>query len=353
MKNARFTLLVAGLFFMSACGDENGTETDTSTDDGVGPDACVGCGEPYEATFLITTLHIGTIDQGFNLDGEYTRCTDGSCIVDGNNGVDNRLREILLAVENAINEPINADEEIDRNILDGNMLVLLRMLDVEVTGMASLTSSDPDIRMKGYMGVDTDDPEDPTDNFSGSEPFDVDPLSLSDPLDVESSLIDFTDCHINAGKLRCSPSLFKLELGISGSPLDLSIIDSQVVCTFETSPSNDGSGNYTGGSMKECILGGYVPVRLLQDALNELADELGDISPAQVQQILANHADIDATLEGPTDTSCPNGDECLSWQTCRDGICHEPPDQPDAISLAVTFEAVSVVFTGDIAPAAE
>jgi len=347
MTHARLFLVAAAFMFAAACGGED-TPGDGTTDTGPDvPTECVGCGAPYEATFIISTLHIGTTDQGFNLDGEYTQCTDGSCIVDGNNGVDNRLSEILAAIENAINEPLNADDEIDQNILEGDMLVLLRLMDVEVTNMASITSADPDVQVKGYMGVDTDDPEDPTDNLLGAEPFDVDTRSLTNPTDAESSLIHFTQCNINAGKLRCNPSLFRLDITISDAALNLSVHDSQVVCTIATAPTDDGSGNYVNGSMRECILGGYVPIQYLQDALDEFAGSLGDIQPSQIQQILANHADMDSVPEGLTTTSCPVGDECLSWQECRAGTCWEPPDQNDSISLAVTFEAVSAVFNGN------
>jgi len=346
MTHARLFLLAAAFMFAAACGGED-TSSDANTDTGPDvPTECVGCGAPYEATFVISTLHIGNTDQGFNLDGEYTQCTDGSCIVDGNNGVDNRLSEILEAVENAINEPLNADEEIDQNILDGDMLVLLRLMDVEVTNMASITSADPNVQVKGYMGVDTDDPEDPSDNLDGTEPFDVDTRSLTNPTDAESSLIHFTQCNINAGKLRCNPSLFRLDITISDAQLNLSVHDSQVVCTISTAPTDDGSGDYVGGRMRECILGGYVPIQYLQDALDDFAGSLGDIQPSQIQQILANHADMDSVPEGATTTSCTSGEDCLSWQECRVDTCFEPADQNDSISLAVVFEAVSAVFTG-------
>jgi hypothetical protein len=344
-----FALLGAWLI-VSACGGGNGSE-DVTTDDGTEPDVpvdCVGCGDPYEATFIITSLHIGTVDQGFNLDDEYTQCTDGSCKVDGNNGVDNRLSEILAAVENAMGEPLNADSEIDRNITEGDMLVLLRFLDVELANMASMTSSDPDIEVKGYMGLDTDEPEDPLDNLSGSEPFNVDDRSLRTVTDIESSLIDFTKCRIVSAKLRCEPSLFSMDITIQDAPLHLEIRESQLECTVETGPTDDGTGNYVEGSLRNCILGGFVPISALQDALDEFAGSLGDIQPEQIQQILVNHADIDAVPEGTTGVACPVGDECLAWQTCQAGTCYEPMDQFDSVSLGVVIQATSAVFTGEI-----
>jgi hypothetical protein len=345
-----FLLFFAGLLSLAACGGES-TPGDTSTDDGIAKDACVGCGESYEASFVVSKLMIGTINQGFNLDGENTQCTDNSCISDGDNGVDNRLSAILDAVNNATSEDFDANASIQENIDKGDMLVVLRLLDVNVTQMASVTSSDGQVELKGYMGLDTDDPENPDDNFSKVEPMNVDSRSLNPPgTDIESTLIDFQSCNISAGKLRCEPSLFTLDLEVSGNPLSLRIEQTQIVAVINQSPTLDPtSGAYLNGSIIQGIIGGYVPVSYLQEALKEFADQLGDISPATIQQILVEHADIDATPAGSTGVACPNGNsDCLPWQTCRSGICEEPADQPDAISLAVTFEAVSVEFTGNI-----
>lgn len=347
-----FLILVAGLLPLAACQGES-SSTDGATDDGIASDTCVGCGEAYQPSFVVDKMNIGTIDQGFNLDNTNTQCTDGSCMVDGAGGVDNRLSAILAAIDNATSESIDADASINENIQSGDMLVIFRMLDVNMTSMSSITSSDGHIELKGYIGLDADVPEDPTDNFSGSEPLDVDSRSLSVATDVETSLIDFTKCSLSAGKLRCEPSHFKLDLDISGNPLSLQIEETQLVASVDVSPTLDAaSGAYLGGSIKEGVLGGYVPILYLQTALNDFADQLGDISPATIQQILANHADIDSVPEGTTTVACTEGgSECLTWQECRPstgGFCYEPADMPDSISLAVTFEAVSIEFTGNI-----
>jgi hypothetical protein len=339
-----FLVLVAGLLPLAACEGES-TPSDTTTDDAV--TETVGA---YQASFVVSRLMIGTIDQGFNLDAENTQCTDGSCIADGSNGVDNRLSGILSAIDDATSEEFNADDSIAENIEGGDMLIIFRLLDVNVAQMSSIAGSDSHVELKGYIGIDADDPAVPEDNFSGTEPLDVDSRSLSVATDIESSLIDFTQCDISAGKLSCEPSLFNLDLEISENPLSLQILETQLVARINTSPTLDPtSGAYLNGAIIEGILGGYVPISYLQDALEDFADQLGDIQPSTIQNILANHADIDSVPEGTTTVACPGGaSDCLTWQECRSGFCYEPANQDDSISLAVTFDAVSVEFTGDI-----
>lgn len=332
-----------GLFIifclLSAC---NGESTPSDGTDG-------STVEPYEASFVVKKLEIGTIDQGFDLDGVNTQCSDGSCIPDGQNGVDNRLSEILKAIDNATTEDFDANASIAENIQKGDMLIVLRVLDINTPQMGSLTGSDSHVEVKGYMGVDTDDPENPDDNFSGTEPMDIDSRSLQNSSDPESSLIHFGDCNISAGKLKCNPSLFKLDITIQDNTLSLDVEKTQLVATIDQSPSKDGnSGAYLGGSLKNGVLGGYVPIKNLQNALNQFADQLQGIDPGTIQNILVEHADIDATPPGPTDVPCTGNGDCLPWQDCRQNFCFEPADQPDAISLAVVFEAVSVQFTGNI-----
>ena len=353
MKTVQCLLIALGILCLAACSEDNGAG-DGATD--TVDDTCKGCGEPYEAAFAVSQMKIGTTDQGFNIDHVYTQCTDGTCIPDGNNGVDNRLSEILAAVENAAGEDFDADSAINENIENGSMLIVFNFLDVE-TSMASLTSTDPAVELKGYLGLDTDDPdpEDPeavaaaaADNFSGSEPMDIDSRSLHNASDIETSLIHFKKCSIRAGRLACDPDRFNLDLDIQDSPLRLEIEETQLIASVTTSPEDNGSGVYVNGAMKEGLLGGFIPIRNLQDALEGFADEIGDISPTTIQQILANHADIDAVDEGLTDVNCDGEDDCLSWQECRTGKCYEPADQFDSISLAITFELKSVEFTGKI-----
>ena len=93
MKTFKCLLLAIGILCLAACSEDGGNGSDGTTD--VVDDTCKGCGEAYEPSFVVSKMMIGTTDQGFNLDDEYTQCTDGTCIPDGNSGVDNRLSEIL------------------------------------------------------------------------------------------------------------------------------------------------------------------------------------------------------------------------------------------------------------------
>jgi len=343
-KSIRTLAVLAGLAALCACGDGGTTTPDGNTD------ACTNCGAAYEASFVVSKLQIGTTDQGFNLDGEDTQCTDGSCIPDGRNGVDNRLSGILGDVKNAIGGDFDANTSIAEQIDGGDMLVLFRLLDVNVDPMGSLTSTDSAVQLFGYIGADADDPKVATDNFSGTEPINIDSRSLKTAGNIEDPLIKFSNCSVNKGKFSCRPDKFQLDLVIEEKSLSLAIEQAQVQATIDRSPTKTGN-DYLSGSMKEGTLGGYVPIRYLQDTLEQFASELGEqsIDPATIQNILANHADIDATPQGPTTVACPNGaDDCLSWQTCRTGFCDEPANQNDAISLAVSFELTSILFTKNI-----
>lgn len=303
----------------------------------------------YEASFVVSELKVGTLDQGFNLDAENTQCTDGSCIPDGTNGIDNRLKEIFAAIGNAMGEPFpDVDGGLQEAIADGTTLIVLRLTDVDVMPMSSADATDIDVQVKVYSGADADDPANPDDNLSGHEPLDVKAESLVDPGDnIESPKIEFRECTIIRGALECSPSEFSLDLPMGERPLHLDIIAAQIEATVSRSPEESTEGVYVDGSMTDGILGGYIGI---DDFLYELELlELGDISPTTLLQILANHADIDAIPEGLTSVPCDTEDDCMFWQECRSSTCYEPPDRFDSISVGFIFELTSIEFTGNIA----
>lgn len=79
--------------------------------------------EPYEASFVFSKLQFGTVHEGLNVDDEYTQCTDGTCIPDGNNGVDNRFDELFDFIKNMTLEECDANgnlaDEIPRISIHG------------------------------------------------------------------------------------------------------------------------------------------------------------------------------------------------------------------------------------------
>ncbi len=297
----------------------------------------------FEATFVVDSLMIPNENVGFDLDDENTRC-DSGCINDGEGGVDNRLGAVLDGISESMGSDFNANESIAEQIDGGDLLILFRLKDV------CNFNSDGGVDLLGYIGLDADDPADPLDNFSGTEAFDVDSRGLTGSgTDIESPLIVFNDAEINRGQFHAGPSVFVLDVPIQDSTLHLSIRETQVEFDFDPEPVQVGDVWLNGG-MTNGILGGFVLVEDLAEALQSFADELGDIDPATVMNIVVNQADIDFVPSGPTEDTCSATVPCpVSWRDCNtSGICVEPPDMKDAISLAIQFTGVSADFTGTI-----
>lgn len=297
----------------------------------------------FETTFVIDSLTIPNEDVGFDLDDENTHC-DSGCINDGEGGVDNRLGAVLDGISESMGEDFNANEEIAAQIDSGDLLILFRLKDV------CNFNSDGNVDLLGYIGLDADDPVDATDNFSGTEAFDVDSRGLQDPFtDIEDPLISFPGAEINRGQFHAGPSVFTLDVPISDSTLHLAIRETQVQFDFNPDPTLTGD-KWLNGGMENGMLGGFVLVEDLAVALQEFAADLGDIDPATVMNIVVNQADIDFIPTGPTEETCSATDPCsVDWRTCNtSGFCVEPPNMKDAISLAIQFTGVSADFTGTI-----
>lgn len=327
-------VLTLGTFLAVGCGDDGGgddplpTECDTAE---------------VEATFVVDSLTIPNEDVGFDLDDENTHC-DSGCINDGENGVDNRLGAVLDGISDSMGEDFDANSELEAQITEGDLLILFRITDI------CNYNRDGEVNLKGYIGLDSDDPADPTDNFSGEEPFDIDSRSLAGAgTDIENPLISFPDGSIDRGQFSAGPSIFNLDIPISDSTLALAIQETQLRADFDPEPADVG-GKQLNGGLANGLLGGYVLVEDLAMALQDFASELGDIDPDTVMNIVVNQADIDHVPPGPTDDTCTTNADCpVSWRTCStEGVCVEPPDKLDAISLAIQFTATSADFTGNI-----
>jgi hypothetical protein len=174
--------------------------------------------------------------------------------------------------------------------------------------------------------------------------------SLNDPKDdVNDPLISFPGAQISRNQFSAGPSEFSLDIPIQDSVLSLVIRETQMQFNFNPAPTESG-GEHVDGRIINGLLGGFVLVEDLADALQEFASELGDIDPETVMNIVVNQADIDFQPEGDTSDACETNDDCpVPWRTCTDsGFCYEPPDRMDAISLAIQFEGTSCVFTGNI-----
>lgn len=325
-------LLAAGIL-ISRCGGDGGEDplpTECETDE-------------FEATFVVDTLSIPDEDVGFDLDDEDTYCETG-CINDGENGVDNRLGAVLDGLSESLGGDFDANVSLEEQITEGSLLILFRLLKI-----CNFTA-DGEVDLMGYVGEETDDPEDPLDNFSGTEPFDVHIDSLNEPKDdVNDPLISFPGAEIRRNQFNAGPSTFALDIPIEDSILHLEIRETQMQFNFDPAPTASGD-HHLNGRIVNGLLGGFVLVEDLSDALQEFASELGDIDAETVMNIVVNQADIDFVQEGDTADTCETNDDCpVPWRSCTDaGVCYEPPERMDAISLAIQFEGTSCEFTGVI-----
>ncbi|MBI5490995.1 MAG: hypothetical protein HY905_26930 [Deltaproteobacteria bacterium] len=355
---------LAAIGFAASCdGGDSGTPDgdvvggdDGATDDGGGRDES----NPTNGTradFVINTMRIGSIDdgEGFNLDGVNTG-PEGYLPPDGPGGVDNQLGALISALQDA-GLDFDADAEIAASLEEGGLLILLRHDDVD-----DWTDDPGFVYLRGYAGKDADDPEDPTNNFSGDAELLVDERSLTDPSDIDSSLIYFdngvlhdttaADTNLQMGDFHAGPSLFTVDIPIQDTTLSLDVNGTQIVWDVDTAPTGDPAVN---GSIKNGLLGGYV---LLGDAARALShiDLSGTtIDEDTIRTILAGQADMDVIPEGFVDDTCTEATataDCAPGQGCeadadRGGAfyCYEYDENPDAISLGIVFSAVSCRIT--------
>jgi hypothetical protein len=354
-------LLAVGGFGVSCGGGDDAT--DSGTDDGGGDDG-TGRVEPnptdgVRADFVINELGIGDMaaGEGFNLDGINTPPGDPFFVEDGPGGIDNQLGALIGAIEDAGVE-INADQSIRDGLADGSLIILLSHRDID-----SWTNDPGLVYLYGYAGKDADIPEDPTNNFSGTAQFLIDELSLEPPYDNEDeALIYFdngilndttaADTNLQVGDFTAGPSLFQVDIPVQDTILRLAINGTRIVWDIGTVPTGDPALN---GEIINGMLGGYI---LLADAAAAIGsiDLGGTIDPSTLRTILSGQADMDVVPEGFADVPCSEStseSDCLPGQLCesdetRGGAfyCYETPRNPDAISLALTFSAVSCEITG-------
>jgi hypothetical protein len=352
-------LLAVGGFGVSCGGGDDAT--DSGTDDGTGGDDGTGRVESnptdgVRADFVINELHIGSPGEGFNLDGVNTPPGHAYLPEDGPGGVDNQLGSLIDALVDA-GLDFDADVSIADGIADGSLMILLSHRDID-----SWTNDPGLVYLYGYAGKDADNPEDPTNNLSGHGQLLIDELSLEPPYDNEDeALIYFdngilndttaADTNLQVGDFQAGPSLFRVTIPVQESNLELAVNGTRIVWDIDTAPT--GSPVALDGSIKNGLLGGYV---LLSDAARAISaiDLSGTtIDENTIRTILAGQADMDVVPEGFTTNTCTASTvvtDCAPGQTCEDDAgtlrCYEQPDNPDAISLGLTFTAVSCEITG-------
>jgi hypothetical protein len=141
-----------------------------------------------------------------------------------------------------------------------------------------------------------------------------------------------------------------VDIPVQDSTLHLAVNGTRIVWDIDTVPTGNPALH---GNIKNGLLGGYI---LLGDAARALSaiDLSGTtIDENTIRTILAGQADMDVVPEGFTADACTEATvqtDCAPGQTCESDHgtfrCYEQPDNPDAISLALVFTAVSCEITG-------
>lgn len=339
-------------------GDDVADVGDTPPEDGTNVRVETDRTDGVLADFVIDALRIGslTAGEGFNLDGVNTRAGDPVFPEDGPGGVDNQLGDLIAALEEAGLE-VNANSSIAEGIAEGSLLILLRHMDVDGW------DTDPGyVYLYGYAGKDPDD--DATNNLTGDGELLVDERSLElPPTDLARSLIHFDNgvLEVNPanrsvlqdGDFEAGPSLFRVDIPMEESTLTLEVNGTRIVWDLETAPTGNPGVD---GRIINGLLGGYIYIRDAARALSEIDLSGTTIDVATLRSILAGQADMDVIPPGFQDDTCDPSTtvtDCAPGQTCqadaaRGGAdyCFEHIENLDAISLGLTFSAVSCRVTG-------
>jgi len=284
--------------------------------------------------WYVSTASWGSESTGFDLDGENTQCRSG-CIEDGRGGVDNRMGSVTEGLRDSLGEwwPCSLITcALQPDIDSGNIVILFRI--------RSGRSIEDEMCRDAFFfnGVDLD--EDPSNNDSGTEPFDVTVTSLLDPREevTRDARFRFDGGGAVRGDTFKPDPVEEVVVQVrlpDGGRSGLAFRDAQLLL--------DESGSTMSG-----MLAGFIPVADLADYMEAHAEAMGDIDPETAMNIVVNQADGDLVLGGVTDDRCTTDEDCpLPWQDCNgDGFCVEPPDRMDAISATLVFEAVPCVITG-------
>lgn len=333
-------LMMFGTWNITGCDSGSDGDGDADSDSDGDGDCTSDPDDGDDAVFVVSALEIGSADVGFNLDGVDTPagCDTHFCSTgpdDGASGVDNRLGPILESI-GSFAPDFDANTSIEDALLQGSLLILFRMRDVDDW------TNDGCTRVNAYMGFDPS--AEPA--IEAGRSYQVDSRSLTNPSDIDASLIAFNNGSINRGTYTGGPSAFSLNIPISDvGDLEIQITDTMLRWDASATQAADG------------LIGGFVSVHNMLDALRQIEQASDYMS--MVPAVMEAQADIDNIPEGTEipGTRCTednagsydaDGNGCgSSLYTCSaSGRCVEPEDHFDGISLALTFTAISAEIDG-------
>jgi len=193
------------------------------------------------------------------------------------------------------------------------------LLLLEFTGMTALPGPGETVYVDitGYMGNDRDG--DPSDNFSGTEAFEIDPSSF-DP-ETGAPLIQFPNVAVlnDFGTIRVdtfpdNPATFHLDIPAVDPPLAIDVMPAYVRTTISEGPN--------GLDLDPGLLGGVVPAATLAVELT-----VGEMTIVPLELLISDDPanpvpDVDLNGDGAVDTSDATA------------------TNPDGVSVGIVFTAV-------------
>lgn len=241
---------------------------------------------------------------------------------------------------------VTLNETVAESLAGGDFIILF-----EHVGLAAGAADTPYYDINFLLGADTDDPEDPTDNFSGTEGFNIMPESL---LNGEP-LITFEGASVVGGQLEAGPAQFVVPVQIPDPPLDLTLtVDSAIVNATI-------AANENGVELSDGELCGLVTIDQIFNALNDFAaascgclNLTGDLISGEAPTWTCGETDPTCDPEDPEDGNIQEICGTIA-QYCSTAVLLLPSfldvdldgnATGDAISLGATFGATTASIVG-------
>jgi hypothetical protein len=274
-------------------------------------------------------------EYGWNLDGKVTTLeslgavakgapsdvcipygsADWGVLADGTDGIDNSFGANVLPIIEALE--LDVDQSTNDAIASGGTTLI-----VDLTNLGE-APNDVQILGKVYAGTNRDTPP----RFDGTDVWPVAPELLSDPSDIATSKVQFSDSYVSDGTwVGRVDGVLPLQLRIRDQQLSVQVREPIVTLAL----------SYTPGGLSRGVIGGIVSVESL---VAELRRVVGAVSP-----VLCDPSLFDTISE----------ELRQSADSLADGT-QDPTRSCDAISIGLGFDATMVARPADhgqIAPTA-
>ena len=204
----------------------------------------------------------GLAGHGLDVDGDPETCApEGNC----ENGIDNALGGILGQVE----QYFNVAEELDKIMVEGDLVLLTEMVDFADDGTEFL--------MNMYIGDITGD-QAACDYQTVKCDYVVDPTSFT--VDTCEPVIFFDNAAVNGDAFTAGgpDAVFSVSIPVEGIPLTITAVMARI----------EGTITVTEGvpvAINDAVIGGAVPKALIMEALDNLPQEVIDELPVGIETI--------------------------------------------------------------------